>query len=47
MTEADFRARLLALGLALDERSFAAAWAGAQHLRGDVARVQNWLKSQA
>ena len=46
MTEADFRARLLALGITLDERAFAAAWAGAQHLRAEVARVHIWLKSQ-
>lgn len=42
-TEADFRARLAALGLTLDEKAFAAAWAGAQHLRGEVARVQAYL----
>lgn len=46
MTEDDFRARLAALGLNLDARAFAAAWAGAQHLRGEVASVQAWLKSQ-
>lgn len=46
MTEAEFRARLAALGLTLDDRAFAAAWAGAQHLRGQVAQVQDWLKSQ-
>lgn len=47
MTEAEFRARLAALGLVLDDRAFAAAFAGAQHLRGEVARVQAWLQSQA
>lgn len=46
MTEAQFRARLLAMGLDLDAKAFAAAWAGAQHLRAEVARVQSWLKSQ-
>lgn len=46
MTEADFRARLLALGITLDDRAFAAAWAGAQHLRAEVARIKTWLKSQ-
>lgn len=46
MTENDFRARLAALGLALEAQAFAAAWAGALHLRGEVARVQAWLKSQ-
>jgi hypothetical protein len=47
MTKADFAARLAALGLSLDDRAFAAAWAGAQHLRAEVARVQAWLASQA
>jgi hypothetical protein len=42
-TESDFRARLAALGLALDDKAFAAAWAGAQHLRGEVAKVQAYL----
>ena len=45
MTEADFRARLAALGLTLDEKAFAAAWAGAQHLRGEVSKVEAYLKS--
>ena len=43
MTEAEFRARLAALGLTLDEKAFAAAWAGAQHLRGEVARIKAYL----
>ena len=43
LTEAAFRARLAALGLTLDARAFAAAWAGAQHLRAEVARVQAYL----
>jgi hypothetical protein len=43
MTEAEFRARLEALGLKLDERAFAAAWQGAQHLRGEIARVNAYL----
>jgi hypothetical protein len=43
-TEADFRARLAALGLILDDKAFAAAWAGAQHLRGEVAKVEAYLK---
>lgn len=46
MTEAAFRARLLALGITLDDRAFAVAWAGAQHLRAEVARITTWLKSQ-
>jgi hypothetical protein len=46
MTEAEFRARLATLGLALDAQAFAAAWAGAQHLRCEVARVQAWLDAQ-
>ena len=44
MTEADFRARLAALGLTLDDKALAAAWAGAQHLRAEVARVEAYLK---
>ena len=42
-TEAEFRARLAALGLHLDDKAFAAAWAGAQHLRAEVARMDAWL----
>jgi hypothetical protein len=41
----EFRARLAALGLTLDEKAFAAACAGAQHLRGEVAKVEAYLKS--
>jgi hypothetical protein len=44
LTEAEFRARLAALGLTLDAKAFAAAWAGAQHLRAEVARVEAYLK---
>jgi hypothetical protein len=44
-TEGEFRARLAALGLMLDPKAFAAAWAGAQHLRGEVAKVEAYLKS--
>ena len=44
-TEADFRALLAELGLALDGKAFAAAWAGAQHLRGEVARIEDYLKT--
>ncbi|MEO8240914.1 MAG: hypothetical protein ABI832_01310 [bacterium] len=43
MTEAAFRARLAALGLTLDAKAFAAAWAGAQHLRAEVARIAAFL----
>jgi hypothetical protein len=43
-TETEFRARLAALGLTLDDKAFAAAWAGAQHLRGEVAKVDAYLK---
>jgi hypothetical protein len=42
-TEVEYRARLEALGLTLDAKAFAAAWAGAQHLRGEVAKVQAYL----
>jgi hypothetical protein len=45
ITKDEFRARLAALGLTLDEMAFAAAWAGAQHLRGEVAKVEAYLKS--
>lgn len=44
-TETEFRARLADLGLTLDDKAFAAAWAGAQHLRGEVARVEDYLKA--
>ena len=43
LTEAEFRARLAALGLSLDDKAFAAAWAGAQHLRAEVAKVGTYL----
>jgi hypothetical protein len=43
MTEAQFRARLAALGLTLDEKAFAAAFKGAQHLRGEVAKIETYL----
>lgn len=43
MTEAEFRARLAALGLTLEAKAFAAAWAGAQHMRAEVARVEAYL----
>ena len=43
MTEKEFRARLQALGLKLDARAFARAWAGAQHLSESAARVAAWL----
>lgn len=46
MTEADFRARLLALGIALDERAFAAAFKGAQHLRSEAARIETYLTAK-
>lgn len=43
MTEKEFRARLQALGLKLDARAFARAWAGAQQLSESAARVAAWL----
>ncbi len=46
MTEAEFRTKWATLGLVLDARAFAAAWAGAQHLRGEVTRVKAWLDEQ-
>ena len=44
-TKEEFRARLAALRLTLDDKAFVAAWAGAQHLRGEVAKVDAYLKS--
>ena len=43
MSEEDFRARLAALGIKLDERAFAAAFIGAQKLRSEAARLEAWL----
>jgi hypothetical protein len=43
MTEAEFRARLAALGITLDDKAFAAAFKGARHLRAEVARLETWL----
>ena len=45
ITESEFRARLAALGLVLDEKAFAAAWAGARHLRAEVARIRAYLQT--
>ena len=42
-TEVEYRARLEALGLTLDDKALAAAWAGAQHLRAEVAKVEAYL----
>ena len=39
MTEVDFRTHVATLGITLDDRAFAAAWKGAQHLRAEVARI--------
>jgi hypothetical protein len=43
MTEDDFRARLAALGIQLDDRAFAAAFKGAQRLRSEAARLEDYL----
>lgn len=43
MTEADFRARLAALGIALDAKAFAAAFKGAQQLRAEIAKIETYL----
>lgn len=43
MTEEEFRDRLAAIGLQLDAKAFAAAFAGALHLRAEVARIQTYL----
>lgn len=45
LTESAFRARLAELGIVLDDKAFAAAWAGAQHLRREVARIEDYLAS--
>lgn len=45
MTEAEFRARLEALGLQLDAKAFAAAFKGAQNLRAEVTQIEIYLKS--
>ncbi len=46
MTEEQFRARLVAVGLTLDAKAFAAAWAGAQQLRGEVAKITAYLAAR-
>jgi hypothetical protein len=43
MSEQQFRDRLAALGLTLDAKAFAAAFAGAQHLRAEIARIAAYL----
>jgi hypothetical protein len=43
MTEADFRARLAALGIQLDDRAFTAAFEDAQKLRSEAARLEAYL----
>lgn len=43
-TEAEFRARLAALGLTLDDKAFAVAWTGAQYLRREVDRIEDYLQ---
>jgi hypothetical protein len=40
LSEEEFRKRLADKGLTLDARAFAAALAGARHLRAEVARLQ-------
>ena len=47
MTEADFRARLAALGITLDDKAFAIAFQGAQHLRDEVAKIAAYLAAKA
>jgi tRNA isopentenyl-2-thiomethyl-A-37 hydroxylase MiaE len=43
MTEADFRARLAALAIHLDDRAFTAAYNGAQKLRSEAARLEAYF----
>lgn len=42
-TQAEFRARLAELGLPLYATAFAEVWKGAQRLRGEMARVDQYL----
>ena len=46
MTESDFRERLKALGIILDDKAFAAAFKGAQHLRAQVAQIEAFLATK-
>jgi hypothetical protein len=43
LTEAEFRARLAALGLTLEPRALAAALEGANRLRAEMARLDSYL----
>lgn len=43
MSYEQFQARLAALGLTLSPAALAAAWAGAQHLRSEMARIDACL----
>jgi hypothetical protein len=46
MTEAEFRRRLAAQGLDLDKKAFAAALAGARHLRAEVEELRALMGRQ-
>lgn len=46
MTESQFRARLAALGITLDDKAFAAAFQGVLHLRDQVARIEAYLAAK-
>ena len=46
MTDSDFRERLKALGLTLDDKAFAAAFNSAQHLRDQVAQIDAYLAAK-
>jgi hypothetical protein len=43
MTEENFRARLVDLGIKLDGRAFAAAFTAAQELRLQAARLETYV----
>ena len=43
LTPEAFRKLLAENGIVLDDRAFAAAWKGAQHLRAEVARIDTYL----
>ncbi len=47
LSEKEFRRILEAKGLNLDDKTFAAALQGAQHLRAEIALVARYLKQNS
>ncbi len=43
LTEVEFRDLLRANGLTLDDKAFVAAFAGALHLKAEVAKIADYL----